>query len=58
LARLLLKIASYHFTRLGASEVSLTVTEANATATDLYKQEGYACAHTFDAAVWQRASIA
>jgi ribosomal protein S18 acetylase RimI-like enzyme len=54
LARMLLSLASYWFTRQGASEISLTVTEANAEAIDLYLAEGYACKHTFDAAVWQR----
>jgi ribosomal protein S18 acetylase RimI-like enzyme len=54
LASLLLSLASYWFTRQGASEISLTVTEANADAIDLYRAEGYACKHTFDAAVWQR----
>jgi hypothetical protein len=40
--------------RLGATEISLTVTEANSEANELYKDEGYQCAHSFDAAVWQR----
>jgi ribosomal protein S18 acetylase RimI-like enzyme len=54
IARLLLNIAAFHFMRLGATEISLTVTEANSSAIDLYKEEGYECAHSFDAAVWQR----
>ncbi|HVN94427.1 MAG TPA: N-acetyltransferase [Terracidiphilus sp.] len=54
LARMLLGQAAHSFTRLGATEISLTVTEANADAIELYKDEGYACAHSFDAAVWQR----
>jgi ribosomal protein S18 acetylase RimI-like enzyme len=54
LARTLLSLASYWFTRQGASEISLTVTEANSDAIDLYLAEGYTCRHTFDAAVWQR----
>jgi ribosomal protein S18 acetylase RimI-like enzyme len=58
IARHLLNVAAYHFMRLGATEISLTVTEANATAIDLYKQEGYACAHSFDAAVWRRETVA
>jgi ribosomal protein S18 acetylase RimI-like enzyme len=58
IARHLLNMAAYHFMRLGATEISLTVTEANSTAIDLYKQEGYACAHSFDAAVWRRETIA
>ena len=44
--------------RLGAAEISLTVTEANSEAIDLYKDEGYQCVHTFDAAVWLREAIA
>ena len=40
--------------RQGATEISLTVTEANAEAIELYESEGYYCAHSFDAAVWQR----
>jgi len=54
LARQLLSLSGFSFLRQGASEVSLTVTEANAMAVDLYLAEGYARAHTFDAAVWQR----
>jgi ribosomal protein S18 acetylase RimI-like enzyme len=54
LARLLLNLAAFHFMRLGATEISLTVTEANSGAIELYKDEGYACAHNFDAAVWRR----
>ena len=54
LARVLLAIAATCFFRQGVTEISLTVTEANANAIDLYRQEGYECAHTFDAAVWQR----
>ena len=54
LARMLLSVAAFHFMRHGATEVSLTVTESNAHAIDLYRAEGYICAHTFDAAVWQR----
>ena len=38
----------------GVSEISLTVTEANAHAIELYKSEGYDCVHKFDAAVWER----
>jgi ribosomal protein S18 acetylase RimI-like enzyme len=54
LARTLLGMASAGFGRLGMKEVSLTVTEANQRAIELYKSEQYACRHTFDAAVWQR----
>ncbi len=54
LARLLLAVAASQFMRQGVSEVSLTVTEANTEAIELYRSEGYDCAHTFDAAVWRR----
>jgi ribosomal protein S18 acetylase RimI-like enzyme len=58
LARMLLGVAAAHFVRQGVSEISLTVTEANTNAIDLYKGEGYECIHKFDAAVWERGSIA
>jgi ribosomal protein S18 acetylase RimI-like enzyme len=58
LARMLLSVAAFHFMRHGATEISLTVTESNSAAIDLYLSEGYASAHVFDAAVWQRAQIA
>lgn len=54
LARMLLTHAAYSFMRLGAAEISLTVTEANTEAIKLYSQEGYVCTHSFDAAVWER----
>ena len=41
--------------RHGATEISLTVTESNTPAIDLYLSEGYTSAHVFDAAVWERA---
>ncbi len=58
LARLLLAQAAFSFMRLGATEISLTVTEANSEAIDLYKEESYQCMHSFDAAVWQRETTA
>jgi ribosomal protein S18 acetylase RimI-like enzyme len=58
LARMLLEVAAFHFMRHGANEISLTVTESNTAAIDLYLSEGYAYAHTFDAAVWQRGRVA
>ena len=58
LARLLLSVAAFSFMRQGATEISLTVTEANTQAIDLYTQEGYICRHLFDAAVWQRGHVA
>jgi ribosomal protein S18 acetylase RimI-like enzyme len=58
LARMLLSLAAFQFMRLGAVEISLTVTESNTTAIDLYTSEGYTCSRTFDAAVWQRTRIA
>lgn len=54
LARMLLNVAAAHFLRQGVSEISLTVTEANHHAIDLYLSEGYNCIHKFDAAVWER----
>jgi len=54
LARLLLAVAGTCFFRQGVTEISLTVTEANTSAIELYRQEGYDCVHTFDAAVWKR----
>ncbi len=54
LARMLLSVAAFFFLRQGATEISLTVTEANTPAIDLYLAEGYTCAHVFDAAVWER----
>jgi ribosomal protein S18 acetylase RimI-like enzyme len=58
LARMLLAQAAHSFARLGATEISLTVTEANAEAIELYTDEGYTCAHSFDAAVWLRETTA
>ncbi|MGA2558738.1 MAG: N-acetyltransferase [Terracidiphilus sp.] len=58
LARMLLSLAAFHFMRHGATEISLTVTESNTPAIDLYSAEGYVSAHVFDAAVWQRRQIA
>jgi ribosomal protein S18 acetylase RimI-like enzyme len=54
LARKLLLVAAAHFLAQGVSEISLTVTEANSNAIELYKSEGYDCVHKFDAAVWER----
>lgn len=58
LARMLLSLAASCFLRQGVREISLTVTEANTEAIDLYRAEGYDSVHTFDAAVWQRKRIA
>ena len=57
LARLLLSVAASQFLRQGVSEISLTVTEANKDAVDLYHAEGYECVHVFDAAVWRRNNL-
>jgi ribosomal protein S18 acetylase RimI-like enzyme len=57
LGRMLLEVAAAAFLRQGMSEVSLTVTEANTRAIELYQSEGYDCRHKFDAAVWMRDSI-
>jgi ribosomal protein S18 acetylase RimI-like enzyme len=58
LARMLLTLTASCFLRQGVSEISLTVTEANTEAIELYRAEGYDCAHRFDATVWQRNNIA
>jgi len=57
LARTLLEMAAFWFMRQGASEISLTVTEANGGAIELYLAEGYVNTHVFDAAVWERDSV-
>jgi len=54
LARMLLTLAASCFLRQGVAEISLTVTESNSEAIDLYRAEGYDCKHVFDATVWQR----
>lgn len=54
LGRLLLTLAAQAFLRQGISEISLTVTEANSGAVDLYLREGYEVTHTFDAGVWEK----
>jgi len=54
LARMLLQVAAVQFQRQGMSELTLTVTEANTKAVDLYTNEGYTLAHSFNAAVWTR----
>jgi ribosomal protein S18 acetylase RimI-like enzyme len=56
LARMLLSVAVHRFLHQGVSEISLTVTESNTQAIELYRSEGYVCAHSFDATVWQRGS--
>jgi ribosomal protein S18 acetylase RimI-like enzyme len=54
LARIMLAASSAAYLRMGAEEISLTVTERNTGAVDLYLAEGYTCQHSFDAAVWNR----
>jgi len=54
LARMLLNLAASCFMRQGVTEISLTVTETNTEAIELYRAEGYECEHSFDAAVWKR----
>jgi ribosomal protein S18 acetylase RimI-like enzyme len=58
LGRLLLTLSASCFMRIGVSEISLTVTEANTEAIQLYRAEGYDCKHFFDATVWQREHFA
>jgi ribosomal protein S18 acetylase RimI-like enzyme len=54
LARMLLSLAISDFLHQGVTEVSLTVTQANFEAIALYRAEGFDCAHSFDATVWER----
>jgi GNAT superfamily N-acetyltransferase len=57
LARLLLRVAALQFQRLGMTELTLTVTEANSRAVNLYQSERYEIAHSFNAAVWVRQGL-
>ncbi len=57
LARTLLTLAAASFLQQDAQAISLTVTESNTQAIDLYRSEGYAGTHVFDAAVWQRTPL-
>jgi hypothetical protein len=54
LARVLLQMAAAQFQCLGMTDLTLTVTEANTQAVNLYQSEKYELAHSFDAAVWVR----
>jgi ribosomal protein S18 acetylase RimI-like enzyme len=54
LGRILLQVAAAQFQRMGMTELTLTVTEANRQAVDLYLDQGYRIAHCFNAAVWVR----
>jgi ribosomal protein S18 acetylase RimI-like enzyme len=54
LARMLLQVAAVQFQRQGMTDLTLTVTETNTKAVDLYMTEGYSVAHSFNAAVWVR----
>ena len=58
LARMLLSLSAFHFMRLGVGELSLTVTEANSDAIQLYLSQEFSCVHSFDAAVWRRELLA
>jgi ribosomal protein S18 acetylase RimI-like enzyme len=57
IARQLLRGAAAQFQRQGMTDLTLTVTEANRSAVDLYVDEGYTVAHSFNAAVWTRKRI-
>lgn len=54
LARMLLQVAAVQFKKQGMTDLTLTVTEANTRAVDLYRAEGYSLMHSFNAAVWVR----
>jgi len=57
IARAMLHVAAAQFQRLGMTDLTLTVTEANVRAVQLYLDEGYTIGHTFNAAVWIRPAI-
>ncbi|MFC5862567.1 GNAT family N-acetyltransferase [Acidicapsa dinghuensis] len=50
----LLRVAAREFRRLGMMELTLTVTEANERAVNLYLTENYEASHAFSAAFWNR----
>lgn len=54
LARALLAASAYGYIKQEAGEISLTVTESNESAVELYLSEGFERRRTFDAAVWER----
>ena len=54
LGRTLLRVAASQFQRQGMTELTLTVTEANTHAVELYFDEHYSMTHSFNAAVWVR----
>lgn len=54
LARLLLEESSRVLRHRGFRALSLTVTEDNYRAVELYRSEGFQTIHSFDAAVWKR----
>ena len=53
LARMLLSVAAACFVRIGAGEISLTVTEANSRAVALYRRLNFDTKRVFDAFVWE-----
>uniref|UniRef100_E6PWS9 GCN5-related N-acetyltransferase n=1 Tax=mine drainage metagenome TaxID=410659 RepID=E6PWS9_9ZZZZ len=57
LARHLLRASMEEFQKMGMTELTLTVTQANDTAVRLYLAEGFRQRHRFDAAVWQRNNL-
>jgi ribosomal protein S18 acetylase RimI-like enzyme len=52
LARKLMQMAAAQFQNMGMTDLTLTVTEDNRSAVELYESEGYATVHCFNAAVW------
>jgi len=54
LGRTLLMVAASQFQKMGMTELTLTVTEANSHAVQLYFEEQYSVTHRFNAAVWVR----
>ena len=53
LGRLLLAASAEQMDRLGARNITLTVTEPNKPAVDLYRGLGFETERTFDAFVWE-----
>jgi ribosomal protein S18 acetylase RimI-like enzyme len=57
LGRLLVTQCAAHLTRRKFEAITLTVTESNTHAVELYKQMGFFVRHRFDALVWESANV-
>jgi ribosomal protein S18 acetylase RimI-like enzyme len=58
IGRALLQHCSTNGAAKGLTSISLTVTEANATAQQLYRNNGFLPQHRFDAMVWDKSHVA